>query len=217
MPVGQVKSFSAQKGYGFIADENESYFFHVSDLPKNMPLDQVKRGVTFSFDDVPAPKGMTAKKLIKIEQSMVFQACSGHIVRREFSPKHGEVKLRISIKSPFYRDPQKCRDALIQGAQRIGCNAVLGLNVHRDTWSKGNYKYTMHSASADLCLVVESKPCQPNEQKVLLSELGSQVIALESAAKVLVEEYNNKRFWQKFPWGLIVFITVFIIIVLHNQ
>ena len=217
MPVGQVKSFSAQKGYGFISDDNESYFFHVSDLPKNIPIDQVKRGVTFSFDDVPAPKGMQAKKLVKIEQVMAQQPCCGQIVRREGTPKYGEVKLRVPIDSPFYKDPQACRDALIQGAQRIGCNAVLGLHIQRDTWSKGNYKYTMHSASADLCLVVESKPCHPNDQKALFSQLERQVIDLESAAKVLVKEYKTQRFWQRFPWWLIVVTIIFIFIALNNQ
>lgn len=208
MPVGQVKSFSAQKGYGFITDDNDSYFFHVSDLPKNMSANRVKRGMTFNFDDVPSPKGMQAKKLVKVEKITAFHPCNGHIVRRERTPRYGDVHFRVPVDSPFYRDPQQCRDALIEGAKRIGCNAVLGLKVDRNTWSRGNYKYTMHSASADLCLVVESRPCDKHEQQALTMQLENQATQLKSAAEQLAKEYQSKRFWQKFPWGLVVFAAV---------
>lgn len=37
MLEGYVKSFSQDKGFGFISTGEESYFFHVSDLPKSTP------------------------------------------------------------------------------------------------------------------------------------------------------------------------------------
>ncbi|RNL61412.1 cold-shock protein [Zhongshania marina] len=208
MPRGQVKSFSAQKGYGFIADSNESYFFHVKDLPKDLNPDEVKRGVMFGFDDVPGPKGMQAKRLVKIEQATVLQPCTDHIVRRESTPKHGEIILRISAKSPFYKDPQECRDALINGAKRAGCNAVLSLTVKRQTWSRGNYRHTMHWADGDLCLVAEPQPCKASDKAMLTAKLEQSVAEIEKSTKALVDKYNSKRFWQKFPWGLIIFMFI---------
>lgn len=212
MPVGQVKSFSVQKGYGFIADEKESYFFHISDLPKEIQADEVRRGDFFSFDDVPGPKGMQAKKLIKAQQNTSLQLRDNFVVRREAMLKHGEVVLRVPIKSPFYKDPQKCRDTIINGAIKVGCNAVLGLTVQRETWSKGNYKHTMHWADGDLCLVAESKVCSLEDVQFFVTNLQGKIATTEMAASSLVKDFQSKRFWQKFPWGFIAVLLIFSIV-----
>jgi len=216
MPRGQVKSFSITKGYGFIADGEESYFFHASDLPKEIAATDVKRGDVFSFDDVPAPKGMQAKKLVKIEQATAPQLCDGPIVRRESAPKHGTVVLSVHAKSPFYKDPQECRDALIAGAKRSGCNAVLGLTVQRETWSSGNYRHTMHWADGYLCVVVESRPCEAMDKSSLEDQLEQLLANTKQKATTVVEEFDSKRFWQKFPWGLIIVAAVILGILLVN-
>ena len=170
----------------------------------------VKRGDIFEFDDVPGPKGMQAKKLKKLEQAMALQLSGGHIVRREVAPKHGSVILSVEAKSPFFKDPQECRDALIEGAKAVGCNAVLGLVVKRETWSKGNYRHTMHWANGNLCLVAEPRQCNPADRDKLKASLEETVAAVASQAKALVDRFNSRRFWQKFPWGLIVIVLIVI-------
>lgn len=198
MPRGEVKSFSQQKGYGFLSNKTDSYFFHVSDLPDNVKANEVKRGMTFDFDDTPSPKGMQAKDLVKVNVITAPSLVKHYIVRRESEPKQGEVILRVPIESPFSRDPQACRDALINGAKDVGCNAVLSLTVNRETWSSGNYNYTMHSASADLCLVIENKTCLPSEKEEINKKLNNIKEQTKGRVIKLVGEYQSKRFWQRY-------------------
>lgn len=211
MPVGKVTSFSPNKGYGFIASNDETFFFHQSDLPANCPVSEVKKGALFEFDDVPQPKGMAAKKLKYIEQVQALFFIPKFVVRRENTPKYGQVLSRIPIKSPFYRDPQDCRDDIIEGAKKIGFNGVLNLTVHRTTRVRGNYFYTMHWASGDLCLLAEQKYCQAHEKNEQDEWIPEYTEEAEERAKELVKRYRLKRLRQRTPWVLLIVIAFFII------
>jgi len=61
---GIVKWFNQQKGYGFIAGEdNNEYFVHISQVPKEVIL---KEGDKVSFEINQTPRGKQAKNLVVI-------------------------------------------------------------------------------------------------------------------------------------------------------
>ncbi|SFS31716.1 Cold shock protein, CspA family [Succinivibrio dextrinosolvens] len=59
MEFGIVKSFVADKGYGFIQTEQETVFFHLNDV-LNEDKDKIKIGQAVKFDVIPTPKGNKA-------------------------------------------------------------------------------------------------------------------------------------------------------------
>ncbi len=204
MPQGKVKSFSKEKGYGFISANDETYFFHKSQLPEGLPISAIKKGTIFSFDDVPTPRGIEAKKLTIIEQTFSSKMSCGFIVRKDSKLKYGTISRSISIKSPFFRNPQDCKDALINAAKKAGCNGVLNMKVHRNTWSEGNYYYSMHEAHGTLVCITEDVECKRGEQTHIEKQLTNKLDKAHSSAIEIVKEYDNQRFWQTFPWGKII-------------
>ncbi|MEZ9304625.1 cold shock domain-containing protein [Vibrio breoganii] len=211
MHTGNVVSFSVEKGFGFIGSQKESYFFHASQLPKDIAPTEVMKGMAFQFDAIPGPKGMRAKKLVYIKQTTVLQKSSAFVVSKAAQPKHGKAVVRVPVSSCYYSDPQCCRDELINAAKATGCNGVLNLEVKRVTWSEGNYKYTMHTAHAELCVIAEPKPCKPSEEAAYQQSLSQSATEAEKVAKQLAAELESQRNRQTFPWGM-VFIGIALLI-----
>ena len=67
MPLGRVKWFSLEKGFGFIAsDEGEDVYFSASVLPKDVPT--VRPGTKLEFSVVDGKRGPQALSLRIIEE-----------------------------------------------------------------------------------------------------------------------------------------------------
>ncbi|MEZ9862477.1 cold-shock protein [Vibrio breoganii] len=205
MPEGRVRSYSAEKGYGFLGNKDNSYFFHQNDLPAECMVSGVSVGDRFSFDDVPGPKGFKARRLVKVDEVKALRLAEKMIINKDLNPRRGEVLMRVACKTPFARDPQVVRDYLFEGAKRVGCNAVLNWNVERATWSSGNYNYTMHYAVGDLCLVADTVSCLQSAKVSIERELEKQMTEAKAGASNLVVKYNQRRFWQRFPFKLVIF------------
>lgn len=211
MLEGYVKSFSQDKGFGFISTGAESYFFHISDLPKSTPPSQVRPGTKFRFDDVPAPKGMQAKKLELVPVTYTKKQSSGFIMRRDRKLKHGQAIVIKPAASIFDRDPEVCRQSLVQLAKRCGCNALLDMKTHRNTWSKGNYHYSMHEAHAVLAIVANDVECSPEKKEVSDLAFAAELRAAETKATEEIAKIERCRFWQTFPWNWIVIAIIAVV------
>lgn len=208
MLEGYVKSFSQDKGFGFISTGVESYFFHVSDIPKSIPPSQVRTGTKFRFDDVPTPKGMQAKKLELVPVTYTKKKSSGFIMRRDSKLKHGQAIVIKPVASIFDRDPDVCRQSLVQLAKRCGCNALLDMEMHRNTWSKGNYRYSMHEAHAVLAIVANDVECSPEKKDTFDLAFAAELRAAETKAAEEIAKIERRRFWQTFPWSWIVIVII---------
>lgn len=210
MQIGQVKAFSAEKGYGFIVNEQGSYFFHASQLPTDIAKTAVKPGDVFEFDDVPTPKGPSARKLKKVEQITSLVICYDRIIKNNTYPNNGETVFALKVQSPFFKSPQDCRNALIDGAHTVGCNAVLDLVVHRETKREYNgYQHVMHWAEGYLCLVAQPKPCESDQIEDFENRLELQIAVTRRSALELAEKFNSQRNPKKFP-----IVRAFILIVI---
>lgn len=59
MAQGTIKFYKADKGFGFIAQENgRDIFFHISSVAKGKEVELVK-GAAVSYEDIVAPDGRT--------------------------------------------------------------------------------------------------------------------------------------------------------------
>ncbi|GGE83985.1 MULTISPECIES: hypothetical protein [Gammaproteobacteria] len=61
----------------------------------------------------------------------------------------------MPISTRFFKDPAKGRQYIEELAKQCGCNAVLGLEFERKTFSEGNYRFTGHAFKGELALAAE--------------------------------------------------------------
>jgi len=90
---GVIKSYVADKKYGFIdGNDNQSYFFHLSYLGKNVSASSVKEGMLVSFDPTPGQKGLQAKQLkIQRHQAVMYVPPNDFITSKSDGPKQIKV------------------------------------------------------------------------------------------------------------------------------
>jgi CspA family cold shock protein len=64
MATGTVKRIVADRGFGFIAAEDEKeYFFHRSGLDASLEFDRLVEGTSVEFDVETSPKGPRAVRV----------------------------------------------------------------------------------------------------------------------------------------------------------
>ena len=65
MPMGQVKWFSNNKGFGFLAQEGgDDVFVHYSAISNQEKYKTLEEGQQVTFDIVQSPKGLAASNVI---------------------------------------------------------------------------------------------------------------------------------------------------------
>jgi cold shock CspA family protein len=157
---GKVVSFSAEKRYGFItASDDESYFFHQSDVFSEH-LKDIKRGTAVQFDDVPSPKGMTAKNITSVQTYDIYLYTGTDIFvsKTNACGRDNKSVLSIGAVTVEHQDPDAAVTLLKQKAVAVGCNAVINLQRGKRTgssWTNSNYKYTIHKFTGEIALVKE--------------------------------------------------------------
>lgn len=187
MPSGKIKSFSSQKGFGFIAHENgESVFFHISSVQKDS-VDNVRSGALVSFDENPTPKGLRAENVAVIEKSIdKLVAPKGDDFFVSKSDKVGRENMVAFARAPVTveakGDPQVAVEKLKSKAKAIGCNALINLKRDRRTGSSGNYQFTIHVISAEPALVKRRVPTlNPNEAESSIEATEKEIEEIKKA------------------------------------
>ncbi len=197
---GQVVSFIVGKNYGFIkGDDGESYFFHLSSLKDKSSKSKVTKNAYVLFDPSPTPKGNAAKN-ISILDTFYRKRLVPFFVTKEASPKHGEIEQHHALSTPYYDDPNEAREYLKLMAMTVGCNAILNFHIRRETFSEGNYNYTMHAALGTLALISELVPCSSEAEVEEGEEEIREAIAQFDTNFSIVNERETKIRYNQEGW-----------------
>ena len=191
---GKVVSYLAAKKYGFIqGDDGESYFLHFSELLDKKDEGKLVKGTMVHFDPTPTPKGLAAKA-ISLPEVFIRERLVDFFTTKDRHPKNGTVLVSYPITTRFFKDPSEGRRHLEQLAKHCGCNAVLNVSFEKDTFSKGNYRYTVHAFKGELALVTEKVPADSQELVIASAQLLEKRKAdVEQAAKQMSEAENLAR------------------------
>ncbi|MCC5904034.1 MAG: cold shock domain-containing protein [Halomonas sp.] len=192
MLKGTIKSYSDDKKYGFILSDNgESYFFHFNDLKDKTSTPSAGQAV--SFDDVPTPKGMAAKK-ISIDQD-VEKIYLPPGKGKFFVHKNNDfgISYEVVFKGKHIyaeaRDPDEAYNHIVTQAKVYGFNSLLSVQRSRRTGSEisnrgrlGGHKFTIHCYQAIPALVQKVGYTSDND-KILESgaSLENKIHQLKSA------------------------------------
>lgn len=157
MKTGTVVSYSEEKRYGFIRDDDgDSVFFHRSAVASDA-LPQIKKGVCVTFTEVPSRKGTKAENVDIAQLHKLYETprLDGDflISKTEACGRNNEPVMYLGAVTVESQDPDEAVRLLQSKAMAVGCNAILCLNRGRQTGSDGNYKFTIHQFTAYPALI----------------------------------------------------------------
>lgn len=215
MLKGRVVSYIPNKKYGFVnGEDGESYFLHVSGLQDSSDESKLIKDVVVEFDPTPTARGLAAKK-VSIPNVYFKKKMVNFFTTKNHTPKYGTVEKRLSISTRFFKDFKEGREHIEKLAKDAGCNAILDLNFEKETFSSGNYKYTVYAFKGDFSVVTESEPCDTQAQvSNSVSDVDGQIEHVENKFKKIHELETEARAKQlkKSNVGLYFFLIVFAVI-----
>lgn len=176
MLTGTIKSYSHDKKYGFIlSEQGDSYFFHYNDLKDKTSVPGP--GQVVSFDDVPTPKGMAAKK-VSIDQDVekiYLPPDKGKFFMNKLND-FGDNYEVVFKGNPIYsesKEPDEAYNHMITQAKVYGFNSLVNVRRTRRTGSKmsssgnfGAHKFTIHCYTSTPALVQKAS-YSSDTQKIL--------------------------------------------------
>lgn len=152
-PLKRGQIVSIVSSYGFIRDnDNVSHYFNPKRLDKAQSYAELKTGTTVEFTPKAGPKGMIATdvKAVPMHQGISFPS-------KVLSLRGGQ-KLRegefcdadslVLVQSTWHRAPNDAMSELLRVVDNGDANLAGNVTLHKQTFSEGNYNYTMHSFSA---------------------------------------------------------------------
>ena len=189
---GKVRSFSPEKGYGFIqGDDGKSYFVHSTQIEGGGHLVD---GQTVSFSGEPTPKGYKATNVVPGELPPPLTKVYSH--PNDFVWLKGEVPKGLEyvfeIKRALWaksNDPNVARFQLIQMAKSFGANALVNVQMLKLTEQDGcsNYRYTVHAFTGDAgCVMRVSMSRDPDAiaaSEHWYQEMSERIEALTTSAQ----------------------------------
>jgi cold shock CspA family protein len=216
---GKVVSYVKEKKYGFVnGDDGESYFLHFSNLLDKSDETKLVKGVVLDFDPTPTNRGLAANK-VTFPKVYFKKQLVDFFISKSSNPKHGNVEKRHSISTRFIKDPKESQVHIKQLAIESGCNSILNLEFEKDTFSYGNYLYTVHAYKGDFALVSEKIPCNSLAiEKESENELDSKIKQFDNEFRIIYEREIEARANQFKPKdytarGVIALIFVFVLII----
>lgn len=186
--TGKVRSFSPEKGFGFIqGSDGKSYFVHVSQVQDRAHLQD---GQSVSFYGEPSPKGYKATNVVPGDlppsPTKVYSPPRNFLWLRGDIPEGMEYVFEIKRGLWFkHRDPNIARARLIQLAEYAGANAMVNIQsvplTEHAAWS--NYMYTVHLITGDAACVMRVSTSQDPEVIAASEEWYQNTSALLEEAR----------------------------------
>jgi cold shock CspA family protein len=194
---GIIKNYDPQKQYGFVFEKTtgDTHFFHLSSINKNPEEVDVQKGMSVEFISTLEAKGWKIQKMNIVKSFPlveIFKPKEGMYVSNTTNIPAGTSIAVNHSSSPFEsRNPSEAKELLITRARGLGYNAVLNYRVTKRTgtsWSNSNYKYTIHRASGNFCLLTKSTFTldeeKSKEYEQILMDRKNSLLNLESGTKV---------------------------------
>lgn len=216
---GKVVSYISNKKYGFITgDDGESYFLHFSSLLDKANESKLVKGVIVEFDPTPTPKGMSAKK-VKVPEVHFKKQLTDFFITKKSQPKYGNIERLHSLSTRFFKDPNEGREYIKQLAIKAGCNAILNMGFEKNTFSEGNYQYTVHAFKGDFALVAEQHPCENKDIEFDSDKEFQDLVSLFDKNFKEVKEIENEARKKQLETpnidsGCLIFIGVLFLVLI---
>jgi cold shock CspA family protein len=195
---GEIVSFDWDKGFGFIKTDSESFFFHKSSFQTGVTASDILIGDYYSFELHPGKQGMVARNLTASTRIKCLRAAESFIFTKKKDPQKGDVLIRTEVTSKMFKSPDDAKTHLQNAAKFAGCNSLLNLSYIKDTFSSGNYQYTVHGYKADLALVVIPFFTKNEEEfEINLKEIESLKVKVTSASnrqQAILEEERTQQY-----------------------
>lgn len=211
---GALKSYSAEKGFGFVdGADGVSYFMHKSQLADKSQAPQLKIGVHIEFDPTPTPKGMQANK-VKVLKTFIGKQISGFEFSRKGESKGTEVAWEIPIVWPdTFTDFNQAEQAITAFAKEIGANAVLNFKIEKETHSSGNYYFTVGRPKFSLAILTKHVQVADQSAVEMLDKILAVAIGSASRVEELLANMNRpavapKMEASKLLWTIIIIVIL---------
>ena len=193
------------------------YFFHFSSLLDKANEQKLVKDVIVEFDPTPTPKGMSAKKvhvpIVYFKKNLV-----DFFITKQAQPKHGCIEKSYSIETQFFKDPNEGREHIKELAVKSGCNAILNLGFEKNTFSSGNYQYTVHAFNGVFALITDNIPCD-NEQSSRDSHDELQLLKSKFSTKFkqvqeVEAEARRKQLESNYTFLFVILGIIFFVFIL---
>lgn len=149
---GVVRSFMAEKGFGFIqGDDGRSYFFHIKSVEGGELVD----GQAVTFEGQPSPKGYKAVRVKPGERppppGYAYESPNRFIWTRDTTARGFDTIFTFGSGWAESNNPNEARALLEKASMDRGGNAVLNVQLEKYSRNDGcsNYYYTMHRFTGD--------------------------------------------------------------------
>jgi cold shock CspA family protein len=213
--TGKIVSFSTEKRYGFIKDaDGESYFLHQNEV---IPEDRkrIAKGAVVKFDAVPTPKGMAARSVVVQENYPIYVSPGSDIIvsKSNACGRNNEAVFSLGRLHVESKSPDSAVDMLKQKARAVGCNAVLNLQRSSRTgraWTNSNYKFTIHTFSAEIALVKHKTVTGDSEE----AGRNQQALKEEIDAIKARRAPKNKSVFDAGGIGVVALVVVALILMI---
>lgn len=154
---GIVRTYLPEKGYGFIkGNDGKDYFFRKESFADAVHVGRIVEDALVTFDEQATPKGYRAVCLslvnAGIETNFVFP---DGVVTSKTNHLQGWDLLGTGdwiVHGMSSTSPDEARRILSQNANRIGANALIGVEYYKTTGSRGNYQFTVHNFRGRIAL-----------------------------------------------------------------
>jgi len=165
---GVITSFLPVKNYGFIKGEDEKdYFFHFKSFVSGQDRDKIIDQAFVQFEPTATPKGYAAKKckLIHTQDVITYVVPDKFLTTKSDSFKDWEIiEMGDWIVHGTSRDsPDAAKRDLINNADRVGANALIGIQYYKTTDSetsdsgRGIYTFSVHNYKGRIVTIAKKR------------------------------------------------------------
>jgi cold shock CspA family protein len=227
---GTIRMIDTNKVFGFISSDNltKDVYFKVSNVDANKKL---LKGdfVTFNYSE--KLKGLVATKVEKRKTITLIEKADIFIFTRNDVAKGYDIISKTYIESPWFNDPNEAKDYIKRSALNSGCNAVLSMNISRETRRHdGNrpvssihasgHLGTYHSCYAYIAIVGIKKKVLATQSAVTKRNDAENRKSLseDSMVKIASKSYDEKiqQDQSEISASFVVFITLLLIYIIFG-
>lgn len=203
---GYIEKYFKDKNYGFIKSDDNTYFFHKTELL----YENVKEGHFVEFEIAESDKGLTGKKIRQISDVNTYIVPDDVQVSKSYKIPNWEIieKSDWQINASSDDSPDDAKDALKNLAYEQDINGLINLRYFKTTGKKKNYKFTIHNFEATCVNVGRKSPKGKFKREQIPTDINERFRNLKN-------EYNQE-FRKKMRKCYTIWIFIILGIIAYN-